>query len=149
MIFSVLLGIVRARQQFWEALESDHFYWISWYRWNSIDFFSSARNCQKSPEMLRISRKWSILWDFLVWMEFDWFFQFWLKLPEIARNVKNLQKVIDFVVFPGIDGIRSDWPAASWGDTQIGPKSDRWQNRYADSDAGHTHSGRNMEPGPT
>ena len=71
------------------------------------DFFSSARNYQKSSYIMRSSKKWSILWDFLVGMEFDWCFQFCSKLPETARNVKNLQKVIDFVGFPGIDGIRS------------------------------------------
>ena len=29
------------------------------------------------------------------------------KLQEVARNCRNLKKVIDFVVFPGIDGFRS------------------------------------------
>ena len=70
------------------------------------EFFSSAWNGQKSTEILRNSRMWSVLWDFLVGMEFDRLFQFCSKSPEIARNFEKLQKVISFVGFPGRDGIR-------------------------------------------
>ena len=117
-----------------------------------MEFDRCFQFCSKLPETARNVKNIKKVIDFVGFPGIDGIrsmCHFCSKLSEIASNVKNLEKVIDFVGFPGIDGIRSDWSAASWGDTQIGLKSSRWQNRYADSDAGHTHSGRNMEPGPT
>ena len=53
------------------------------------------------------------------------------KLSEAARNFRNLKKVDDFVVFPGIDGFRSFFPilletARNRQELPGSPKSDRF-----------------------
>ena len=61
--FQILLETARNRQELPEMLrisKSDRFCGISWYRWISIVFSNSARNCQKSSEVARNLETWSI-----------------------------------------------------------------------------------------
>ena len=94
---------------------NDRFYWISWYRWNSIDFSSFARNGQQLSEMKKVQRNDRFYWiSWYIWNSID--FSVLVKTIRNCQKWKKFRKTIDFVVFPGIDEIRSTagfWPVAA------------------------------------
>ena len=74
-----------------------------------------ARARQKLPAILRSSEKWSILWDYLVEMEFDRFFSSvrnCQKSPAISTNSEKWSILCDFLVMSKIMDI-ADQPQIS------------------------------------
>jgi hypothetical protein len=70
---------------------NDRFYWISWYRWNSIDFSSFARNGQQLSEMKKVQKNNWFYWiSWYIWNSID-SFSFGQNDPELPE-MKKVQK---------------------------------------------------------